>query len=52
MVVRISDRGDMADEGQVIDLSKAAADKLAMTGAGLAKVDVELLSLGGDSGHR
>ena len=46
VVVRINDRGDLVEEGRVIDLSKAAAEKLAMTGAGLAKVDVEVLSLG------
>jgi len=45
VVVRINDRGDLVEEGRVIDLSKAAAEKLAMTGAGLAKVDVEVLSL-------
>ena len=47
VVVRINDRGDLVEEGRVIDLSKAAAEKLAMTGAGLARVDVEVLSLGG-----
>lgn len=47
VVVRINDRGDLVDEGRVIDLSWAAADKLAMTRTGLAKVDVEVLSLGG-----
>jgi rare lipoprotein A len=52
VVVRINDRGDLVDEGRVIDLSKAAAEKLAMTGAGLAKVDIEVLSLGGESAHR
>jgi rare lipoprotein A len=46
VVVRINDRGDLVDQGRVIDLSWAAADRLAMTGRGLAKVDVEVLSLG------
>ena len=46
VVVRINDRGDLIDEGRVIDLSKAAAEQLAMTRSGLAKVDVEVLSLG------
>jgi rare lipoprotein A len=46
VVVRINDRGDLIDEHRVIDLSRAAAEKLAMTGAGLAKVDVEVLSFG------
>lgn len=46
VVVRINDRGDLIDEGRVIDLSWAAAEKLAMTKSGLAKVDVEVLSRG------
>jgi rare lipoprotein A len=46
VVVRINDRGDLTDERRVIDLSWAAAQQLAMTHAGLAKVDVEVLSLG------
>jgi rare lipoprotein A len=47
VVVRINDRGDLIGAGRVIDLSWAAADRLAMTGKGLARVDVEVLSLGG-----
>jgi len=46
VVVRINDRGDLIDEGRVIDISWAAAEKLAMTKTGLAKVDVEVLSVG------
>jgi len=46
VVVRITDRGDLVDEGRIIDLSYGAAQKLAMTQAGLAKVDLEVLSLG------
>ncbi len=46
VVVRINDRGDLTDEGRVIDLSWAAAEKLAMTHTGLARVDVEVLSFG------
>ena len=51
VVVRINDRGDLGAEGRVrvIDLSWAAAEKLAMTRTGVAKVDVEVLSLG--NGH-
>jgi rare lipoprotein A len=52
VVVRINDRGDLTDEGRVIDLSWAAAEKLAMTHTGLAKVDVEVLSVGGPKGRR
>lgn len=46
VVVRITDRGDLVEEGRVIDLSYAAADKLGMTWNGLAKVDLQVLSLG------
>jgi len=45
-VVRITDRGYLF-EGRVIDLSYAAAQKLAMTKVGLAKVDLQVISLGG-----
>ena len=48
VVVRITDRGDLVKEGRVIDLSYGAAQKLAMTHSGLAKVDLEVLSLGHD----
>jgi rare lipoprotein A len=46
VVVRITDRGDLVDEGRIIDLSYGAAEKLAMTQSGLAKVDLQVLSLG------
>ncbi len=46
VVVRITDRGDLVEEGRIIDLSYGAAQKLGMTWAGLAKVDLEVLSLG------
>ena len=52
VVVRINDRGDLTDEGRVIDLSLAAAEKLAMTHTGVAKVDVEVLSLGRSNARR
>jgi rare lipoprotein A len=48
VTVRITDRGDLA-EGRIIDLSKGAADKLAMTGAGLAPVVLDVLSRGSAS---
>lgn len=50
VVVRINDRGDLVDDRRVIDLSWAAAEKLAMTRSGVAKVDLEVLSLGGEHG--
>jgi rare lipoprotein A len=46
VVVRITDRGDLVEEGRIIDLSYGAAKKLGMAKAGLAKVDLEVLSLG------
>jgi rare lipoprotein A len=49
VVVRITDRGDLVDEGRIIDLSYGAAQRLAITEAGLAKVDLQVLSLGSHS---
>ncbi len=46
VVVRINDRGDLVDEGRIIDLSYAAAEKLAMVENGLAPVSLQVLSLG------
>jgi rare lipoprotein A len=46
VVVKITDRGDLVREGRVIDLSYGAARKLAMTQNGLARVDLQVLSLG------
>jgi rare lipoprotein A len=46
VVVRITDRGDLVQEGRIIDLSYGAAEELAMTRAGLAKVDLEVIFLG------
>jgi len=48
VVVRITDRGDLVDEGRIIDVSQAAAEKLAMTQSGLAHVNLEVISLGGN----
>jgi rare lipoprotein A len=50
VIVRITDRGDLINEGRIIDLSFGAARELAMTKAGLAKVDLEVISLGGSLG--
>jgi rare lipoprotein A len=47
VVVRITDRGDLVEEGRIIDLSYGAAQRLAMLKPGLAKVKLEVLSLGG-----
>ena len=45
VVVRITDRAELV-KGRVIDLSHAAAEKLNMTQAGVARVSIEVLSLG------
>jgi rare lipoprotein A len=45
VVVRITDRGYLY-EGRIIDLSYGAAQKLAMTKAGLAQVDLQVIKLG------
>lgn len=46
VVVKITDRGDLGNEGRIIDLSFGAAQKLKMTHAGLADVDLVVISLG------
>jgi rare lipoprotein A len=45
VVVRITDRGDLLD-GRIIDLSYAAAERLKITRAGLASVQLQVISLG------
>ena len=45
VVVRITDRGYLS-EGRIIDLSYGAAEKLAMTEAGIAPVVLEVISPG------
>ena len=45
VIVRITDRGELA-KGRIIDLSKAAADKLAMTNTGVVPVVLDVLSRG------
>jgi rare lipoprotein A len=45
VIVRITDRGDLA-KGRIIDLSKAAAEQLAMTRSGLAPVVLDVISRG------
>ena len=51
VVVRITDRGLLYD-GRIIDLSYGAAQKLAMTKAGLAQVDLQVISRGGSHGDK
>jgi len=49
VIVRITDRGELP-EGRIIDLSLAAAEKLAMAGKGLAQVRLDVLSRGPHKG--
>ncbi len=49
VVVRITDRGDLMNEGRIIDLSFGAAQKLAMTKEGLAPVVLDVISRGSRS---
>lgn len=46
VIVKITDRGDLVEEGRIIDLSYEAAQRLAMAHNGLARVDLVVLSLG------
>ena len=48
VVVRVNDRGPFK-EGRIIDLSYAAAHKLAMTGTGTARVEIQTLTGSDDS---
>lgn len=51
VVVRITDRGDLGSNNRrIIDLSYAAAEKLQMTRSGLARVSLEVLSVGPPAG--
>jgi rare lipoprotein A len=50
VVVRITDRGDLIN-GRIIDLSYAAAERLRMTQSGLARVSLEVISLGHPEGE-
>lgn len=44
VVVRINDRGPFGDRRRIIDLSRAAAEKLGMIRAGVVPVRVEVLA--------
>lgn len=43
VVVRINDRGPFGDEGRIIDLSRAAAERLDMTRAGVVPVELRIV---------
>ena len=42
--VRINDRGPWGDDQRIIDLSRAAAEKLGIVQDGVAKVDIRVVS--------
>jgi rare lipoprotein A len=42
--VRINDRGPWGDDRRIIDLSRAAAEKLGIVREGVAKVEVRVVS--------
>ncbi|HEX2872147.1 MAG TPA: septal ring lytic transglycosylase RlpA family protein [Polyangiaceae bacterium] len=46
VLVRVTDRGPYGPRGRILDLSRAAADRLGMLRAGVAKVKVEVLEYG------
>lgn len=48
--VRITDRGYLYD-GRILDLSYAAAQRISMTKAGVAPVEIQVLSLGHPRHH-
>jgi rare lipoprotein A len=45
VVVRINDRGPFGDSRRIIDLSRAAAERIGMTRAGVVEVRVEIVSV-------
>ena len=52
VIVKINDRGDLIDQGRIIDLSYGAAKRLAITQAGLAQVELVVLKLGRDPAEK
>ncbi len=50
VVVRVNDRGPFI-KNRIIDVSKAAAQKLKMTGSGVIKVKIEVLSSSKDASN-
>ncbi len=49
VVVRVNDRGPFV-EGRIIDLSRAAAEAIGMTGSGVTRVSVEVVGPAGPAG--
>ncbi|MBL4634238.1 MAG: septal ring lytic transglycosylase RlpA family protein [Kofleriaceae bacterium] len=46
VIVRINDRGPFGNRGRILDLSEAAATRLGMKRAGVARIKLEVLSVG------
>jgi rare lipoprotein A len=46
VIVRINDRGPFNDKRRILDLSRAAAERLDMVGKGVVRVQAEVLTLG------
>lgn len=46
VVVRVNDRGPFGDESRILDLSRAAAERLDMLRAGVVRVRAEVLEYG------
>lgn len=46
--VRVNDRGPFGDSDRIIDLSRAAAERLGMIGDGIVRVRVEVVELPGE----
>lgn len=44
--VRVNDRGPYGSQGRILDLSRAAAERLAMLRAGVVKIKLEVLEYG------
>ncbi len=44
--VRVTDRGPFAPRGRILDLSRAAAERLGMLHAGVAKIKIEVVEYG------
>jgi rare lipoprotein A len=50
--VQVTDRGPYGPRGRILDLSRAAAERLDMLRAGVVKVKVEVLELGARKARR
>lgn len=52
VIVRVNDRGPFGDASRLLDLSRAAAERLGSIGMGVARVRLEILEMGsGPRGH-